>query len=152
MIVSYFEYNGNNYEIGTSAFKEYGNMNAIFTVKVFLLGTDDKKEEVYSYTTENLTEANGRHLDIELYPELFVSKEAIEKHKQSKGSNSIDLYTESRGEESTKAEWIMAEDDYEEGWGFQKYPHCSKCNRGVYRHDAGSFCPFCGTPMKNPMR
>lgn len=51
-----------------------------------------------------------------------------------------------------EGEWIMAVDDFENGWGEQNYPHCSKCNRGVYRHDAGSWCPFCGTAMRNPMR
>ena len=50
------------------------------------------------------------------------------------------------------AEWKMVVDDYDEGWGHQKYPHCSNCKRGVYRHDAGSWCPFCGAAMKNPMR
>ena len=50
------------------------------------------------------------------------------------------------------AEWIMALDDYEDGFGEHEYPHCSRCNRGVYRHDAGSWCPFCGKPMRNPMR
>ena len=50
------------------------------------------------------------------------------------------------------AEWIMAVDDFEDGNGNREYPHCSKCNRGVYRHDAGSWCPFCGADMKNPMR
>ena len=50
------------------------------------------------------------------------------------------------------AEWVMAMDDFENGWGEREYPHCSNCNRGVYRHDAGSWCPFCGAAMKNPMR
>ena len=50
------------------------------------------------------------------------------------------------------AEWVMASDDFENGWGEREYPHCSKCGRGVYRHDAGSWCPFCGSAMKNPMR
>lgn len=49
------------------------------------------------------------------------------------------------------AEWVIATDDFENGWGEREYPHCSNCNRGVYRHDAGSWCPFCGKPMKNPM-
>lgn len=50
------------------------------------------------------------------------------------------------------AEWVMVMDDFENGWGERKYPHCSNCHRGVYRHDAGNWCPFCGTAMKNPMR
>ena len=50
------------------------------------------------------------------------------------------------------AEWVMAMDDFENGWGEREYPHCSNCKKGVYRHDAGSYCPFCGKPMKNPMR
>ncbi len=50
------------------------------------------------------------------------------------------------------AEWVMAIDDFENGWGEREYPHCSNCKRGVYRHDAGSWCPFYGADMKNPMR
>jgi hypothetical protein len=50
------------------------------------------------------------------------------------------------------AEWVMALDDFEDGLGNRELPHCNKCHRGVYRHDAGPWCPFCGTPMKNPMR
>ena len=49
-------------------------------------------------------------------------------------------------------EWVMAMDDFENGWGEREYPHCSNCHRGVYKHDAGSWCPFCGKSMKNPMR
>jgi len=50
------------------------------------------------------------------------------------------------------AEWVMSLDDFENGWGEREYPHCSNCHRGVYRHDAGKWCPFCGKTMKNPMR
>lgn len=50
------------------------------------------------------------------------------------------------------AEWKMVLDDFDNGYGNREYPHCSKCGRGVYRHDAGSWCPFCGAAMKNPMR
>ena len=50
------------------------------------------------------------------------------------------------------SEWVMVIDDFEDGKGNREYPHCSNCKRGVYRHDAGSYCPFCGKPMKNPMR
>ena len=53
---------------------------------------------------------------------------------------------------SKDAEWVMSIDDFENGWGEREYPHCTNCHRGVYRHDAGSWCPFCGTAMKNPMR
>lgn len=53
--------------------------------------------------------------------------------------------------EALKAEWIMATDDFDDGNGSRVYPHCSKCYRGVYRHDAGSWCPFCGAAMKNPI-
>lgn len=53
-------------------------------------------------------------------------------------------------EENGYAEWIMSEDDFENGWGYKNYPHCSNCGRGVYKHDAGNYCPFCGKPMKNP--
>ena len=49
------------------------------------------------------------------------------------------------------AEWVMIENDFENGWGTRMYPHCSKCGRGVYKHDAGKFCPFCGTLIKNPI-
>ena len=50
------------------------------------------------------------------------------------------------------AEWVMTLDNFENGWGERIYPHCSSCGRGVYAHDAGNWCPFCGKPMKNPMR
>ena len=50
------------------------------------------------------------------------------------------------------AEWVTVVDDFDDGKGNREYPHCSKCGRGVYRHDAGSWCPFCGAAMKNPMR
>ena len=50
-----------------------------------------------------------------------------------------------------EAEWVMTLDDFENGWGEREYPHCSNCKRGVYRHDAGSWCPFCGKSIKNPM-
>lgn len=50
------------------------------------------------------------------------------------------------------AEWEMVLDDFDDGFGNRELPHCSKCHRGVYKHDAGSWCPFCGVAMKNPMR
>lgn len=50
------------------------------------------------------------------------------------------------------AEWLMVIDDYDDGVGSRKLPHCSRCGRGVYNHDAGMWCPFCGAAMKNPMR
>lgn len=46
-----------------------------------------------------------------------------------------------------KTKWIMALDDFDDGKGEQNYPHCPECGRGVYKHDAGIFCPFCGTYM-----
>lgn len=49
------------------------------------------------------------------------------------------------------AEWVMVEDDFDDGFEARPRPHCSKCGRGVYKHDAGSFCTFCGSQMKNPM-
>lgn len=55
-------------------------------------------------------------------------------------------------EHEISAEWVMTLDDFENGWGERIYPHCSNCGRGVYVHDAGSWCPFCGKLMKNPMR
>lgn len=51
-----------------------------------------------------------------------------------------------------RAEWKMVVDDFDDGFGDREYPHCTNCYRGVYRHDAGSWCPFCGAAMKNPMR
>lgn len=54
--------------------------------------------------------------------------------------------------EITFAEWEMVVDDYDDGLGNRELPHCTNCHKGVYRHDAGSWCPFCGTAMKNPMR
>ena len=54
--------------------------------------------------------------------------------------------------EDDNAEWVMVMDDFENGWGVREYPHCSNCKRGVYKHDAGSWCPFCGKPMKNPIK
>lgn len=46
-----------------------------------------------------------------------------------------------------KTKWIMTLDDFDDGKGEQYYPHCSDCGTGVYKHDAGNFCPFCGTYM-----
>lgn len=66
--------------------------------------------------------------------------------------NGLNYWTQLDDVEAIEGKWIMALDDFENGWGELQYPHCFKCNRGVYRHDAGSFCPFCGTPMRNPMR
>lgn len=54
--------------------------------------------------------------------------------------------------ETIQGEWVMVLDDYDDGVGTRELPHCSKCGRGVYRHDAANFCPFCGIPIKNPMR
>ena len=50
------------------------------------------------------------------------------------------------------AEWKMVLDDFDDGIGNRELPHCSKCGRGVYKHDAGLYCAFCGAIMKNPMR
>lgn len=50
------------------------------------------------------------------------------------------------------AEWKIVVDDFDDGLGNRELPHCTNCGRGVYRHDAGSWCPFCGASMKNPMR
>ena len=63
-----------------------------------------------------------------------------------------DCSSESGKEESECGEWWeMALDDFEDGLGNRELPHCSKCGRGVYKHDAGPFCTFCGSPMKNPI-
>lgn len=50
------------------------------------------------------------------------------------------------------AEWEMILDDFDDGVGIRELPHCSNCHRGVYKHDAGTWCTFCGASMKNPMR
>ena len=50
------------------------------------------------------------------------------------------------------AEWNMVLDDFDDGLGNRELPHCSNCGRGVYKHDAGLYCPFCGALMKNPIR
>lgn len=50
------------------------------------------------------------------------------------------------------AEWKMVLDDFDDGVGIRELPHCTNCGRSVYKHDAGSWCPFCGAAMKNPMR
>lgn len=50
------------------------------------------------------------------------------------------------------AEWKMVVDDFDDGLGNRELPHCTNCGRGVYRHDAGSWCTFCGAAMKNPIR
>ena len=67
--------------------------------------------------------------------------------------STCDHYTELEGINDTnnQAEWVMVIDDFDNGQGNRPYPHCSNCHRGVYTHDAGKYCPFCGTPMKNPM-
>lgn len=53
--------------------------------------------------------------------------------------------------ETIIAEWKMVIDDFDDGKGNRKLPHCTNCNRGVYIHDAGNYCPFCGALMKNPI-
>ena len=50
------------------------------------------------------------------------------------------------------AKWEMVLDDFDDGKGERELPHCSNCHRGVYRHDAGDWCPFCGAAMENAMR
>lgn len=50
------------------------------------------------------------------------------------------------------AEWNMVLDDFDDGVGIRELLHCSKCGRGVYKHDASLYCTFCGALMKNPMR
>ena len=67
----------------------------------------------------------------------------------------IGQYIDSAPTENVKeiiyAEWKMILDDFDDGVGTRELPHCSNCHRGVYKHDAGSWCPFCGAEMKNPM-
>ena len=55
-------------------------------------------------------------------------------------------------ESSETAEWKMVVDDFDDGKGERELPHCSKCKKGMYKHDAGKYCPFCGATMINPMR
>lgn len=54
--------------------------------------------------------------------------------------------------EITTSEWDLRIDDFEDGFGSRRVPYCKHCGRSVYRHDAGSYCPFCGSTMTNPMR
>ena len=56
------------------------------------------------------------------------------------------------GKGIVRAEWKIVIDDFDDGLGNRELPHCTNCGRGVYRHDAGSWCTFCGAAMKNPMR
>ena len=63
----------------------------------------------------------------------------------------LDVWSKIVEEKDNNAEWVMSQDDFENGWGYKDYPHCSNCHRGVYKHDAGNYCPFCGKPMKNPI-
>lgn len=51
----------------------------------------------------------------------------------------------------TYAEWKMVIDDFDDGVGNRELPHCTNCGRGVYNHDAGKWCTFCGAMMKNPI-
>ena len=69
-------------------------------------------------------------------------------------NEAVEIYTKLIGKEceSTEAEWVMVLDDFDDGVGNRELPHCSKCGRGVYRHDAGSYCPFCGAAIQNPMK
>ena len=46
----------------------------------------------------------------------------------------------------------MIIDDFDDDKGEKEYPHCSHCGRGVYKHDAGKYCPFCGAAMKNSIK
>lgn len=64
----------------------------------------------------------------------------------------IDTAPSEKVKEIIEAEWEMVIDDFDNGLGEKEYPHCSNCHRGVYIHDAGSWCPFCGANMKNPKR
>lgn len=86
------------------------------------------------------------------YADIAVIKEKISENKYilTKNLSALSMLVDVK--ETDNAEWIMAMDDFENGWGEREYPHCSNCKRGVYRHDAGSYCPFCGKTMKNPMR
>ena len=85
---------------------------------------------------------------------VFLSKEEWKNVSYNKGTDQIlsDLGIKKESVmTNNESEWIMAIDDFENGWGEREYPHCYNCKRGVYRHDAGSWCPFCGKHMKNPM-
>lgn len=54
--------------------------------------------------------------------------------------------------EIVDAEWVMVIDDFDDGVGNRELPHCSNYHRGVYNHDAGKWCTFCGAAMRNPKR
>lgn len=86
------------------------------------------------------------------YDDIAVIKEKCTEHKYilTKKLGVWTMLVDAK--EPENAEWVMALDDFENGWGNREYPHCSNCKRGVYRHDAGSWCPFCGAAMNNPMR
>ena len=53
--------------------------------------------------------------------------------------------------EIINAEWEIVIDDFDDGVGNRPLPHCTNCHRGVYNHDAGKWCTFCGALMKNPI-
>lgn len=86
------------------------------------------------------------------YGDIAIVKEKISGHEYILNKE-LDNWAMLIGvKKNDYTEWVMAVDDFENGWGEQEYPHCSNCGRGVYRHDAGSWCPFCGAAMRNPMR
>ena len=84
--------------------------------------------------------------------DIAVIKEKVSEHRYvlTRKLNSWLMLVDVKDPDN--AEWVMSVDDFENGWGEREYPHCSNCHRGAYRHDAGSWCPFCGAAMKNPMR
>ena len=73
-------------------------------------------------------------------------------YKPNKTKNLNPNYIPPMSTKKIEAEWKMIVDDFDDGFGNRQVPHCTNCGRGVYIHDAGSWCTFCGAAMKNPMR
>lgn len=69
----------------------------------------------------------------------------------AKGGNCSGFIHESKIKDIIHAQWEEVLDDFDDGNGERMYPHCSNCHRGVYRHDADRWCPFCGADMSDKM-
>jgi len=89
-----------------------------------------------SCISSNNYPTKGRNLDLKINNPSFI-KDTIDSHISYK--------------EIILAEWDMVMDDFDDGVGTRLLPHCTNCHRGVYKHDAGKWCTFCGALMKNPI-